>query len=56
MRIEIKSDKIQEISGISKSSSKPYLIRKQSGYAYVVDEAGQPQPYPESITRYMPGT
>ena len=49
MRIEIKSDKIQEISGISKSSSKPYLIRKQSGYAYVVDEAGQPQPYPESI-------
>ena len=49
MRIEIKSDKVQEISGIAKLSQKPYLIRKQSGYAYVVDEAGQPQPYPESI-------
>ena len=49
MRIEIKSDKVQEISGIGKASGKPFTIRKQSGYAYVVDDNGQPQPYPESI-------
>ena len=49
MLIEIKSFKVTELSGIAKVSQKPYLMRKQSGYAYVLDDNGEAQPYPEAI-------
>ena len=41
MLIEIKSFKVTELSGIAKVSQKPYLMRKQSGYAYVLDDNGE---------------
>lgn len=46
--IEIKSPTIQEITGTAKSG-KPYHIRKQVGWAYTYDQAGQMNPYPERI-------
>lgn len=49
LRIEIKSPVITEINGISKSSGKPYNIKKQIGWAHTFDQQGNPNPYPERI-------
>ncbi|MDD2943643.1 MAG: single-stranded DNA-binding protein [bacterium] len=48
LRVEIKSNLIQEISGTSKAG-KPYHMRKQAGWAYTYDQMGAPNPYPERI-------
>jgi len=48
LRIEIKSNLIQEISGTSKAG-KPYHIRKQAGWAYTYDQMGAPNPFPERM-------
>lgn len=46
--IEIKSPTITEVSGTSKLG-KPYHLRKQTAWAYLMDSQGHPQPYPERI-------
>jgi len=48
LRIEIKSNLVQEISGISKAG-KPYHIRKQAGWAYTYDQMGTLNPFPERM-------
>lgn len=48
LRIEIKSNLIQEISGTSKAG-KPYHIRKQAGWAYTYDPMGALNPFPERM-------
>jgi len=48
LRIEIKSNLVQEISGTSKAG-KPYHMRKQAGWAYTYDSMGALNPFPERI-------
>lgn len=48
IRIEIESPEVREFSGQSKAG-KPYTLRVQSGYAFVVGRDGKPQRYPERI-------
>jgi hypothetical protein len=48
LRIEIKSNLIQEISGTSKAG-KPYHMRKQAAWAYTYDQMGALNPFPERI-------
>jgi hypothetical protein len=48
LRIEVKSNLFQQISGTSKAG-KPYSMRKQAAYAYTYDQMGTPNPYPERI-------
>jgi len=45
IKIEVSSTTVEEKSGMSKNN-KPYLIREQVGYAYVLDENGNPDKYP----------
>lgn len=49
LRVEIKSALINEISGISQKTGKPYNMKKQSGWAYTYDQQGNLNPYPERI-------
>lgn len=48
LRIEIKSNLITDINGVSKAG-KPYHMRKQVGWAYTYDQQGVLNPYPERI-------
>lgn len=48
IKIEIKSLKVDEVSGTSKAG-KPYHIRKQTGWAQTYDNSGSQNPYPEKI-------
>jgi hypothetical protein len=48
IRIEVKSLKVDEVSGTSKAG-KPYHIRKQTGWAHTYDASGTQNPYPEKI-------
>lgn len=48
IKIEIKSLKVEEVSGTSKAG-KPYRIRKQTGWAHTYDASGSQNPYPEKI-------
>lgn len=48
LRIEVKSNLVQEISGTSKAG-KPYHIRKQAAWAYTYDQMGALNPFPERI-------
>ncbi len=48
LRIEIKSNLVQEISGTSKAG-KPYHMRKQAGWAYTYDSMGALNPFPDRI-------
>jgi hypothetical protein len=49
LKIEIASPAITTKSGIAAKSGKPYTIREQEAFAYVVDRNGQPQKYPSKI-------
>lgn len=48
LRVEIKSNLVQEISGTSKAG-KPYHMRKQAAWAYTFDQMGALNPFPERI-------
>lgn len=48
MQIEIASSVVNERSGTK--DGKNWNMRTQTGYAFIPDEAGKPQAYPESIT------
>lgn len=45
IKIEVSSTTVEEKSGMGKNG-KPYLIREQVGYAFVLDEHGNPDKYP----------
>lgn len=48
MQVEITSDVVNERSG--NKNGKDWSIRTQTGYAFIPDDSGRAQPYPESIT------
>lgn len=41
IKIEIKSDKVEAFSGISKKTGKPFSMNNQTGYANLVDANGE---------------
>lgn len=49
IKIEVKSTEIESFSGTSKSTGKPFTIRNQMAYAFLLDKAGNARPYPELI-------
>jgi hypothetical protein len=49
IRIEIKSTEIFPFSGISQKTGKPFSIRNQEAYAFIVDSHGNSRPYPDMI-------
>jgi hypothetical protein len=49
IKIEISSASVDVKSGVSARTGKPYSIREQQGFAYIVDRDGNPQRYPEKI-------
>lgn len=48
MQVEITSAVVNERSG--NKNGKDWNIRTQTGYAFIPDQNGCPQPYPQSIT------
>lgn len=49
IKIEVASAEVFTKSGIAAKSGKPYTIREQEAFAYVVDRNGNPQKYPAKI-------
>lgn len=49
IKIEIDSLEVREQSGVSKTTGKPYHLRFQSGYAFVIGPGGKPFKYPEGF-------
>jgi hypothetical protein len=49
IRIEIESDKVHEKAGTSKAG-RPYSIREQDAYAWLIDRNGNSERFPTKIT------
>lgn len=49
IKIEIASTDVGVKSGVAVKTGKPYSIREQQAFAYVLDRDGQPQKYPQAI-------
>lgn len=49
IKIEIDSQEIRELKGTSTKSNKPYHLRIQNGYAFIVGPDGKPNKYPEKF-------
>jgi hypothetical protein len=49
IRLEIDSQDLNEIKGVSAKNGKPYHLRLQSGYAHVVGPDGKASKYPEKF-------
>lgn len=49
IKFEIESQDLRELKGISAKTSKPYHIRIQEAYAFIVDSNGKPAKYPEKF-------
>lgn len=55
IKIEIDSQTLREIKGVSPKTSKPYHLRIQSGYAFIVGPDGKPAKYPEKFELMLDG-
>lgn len=49
IKIEIDSQEVRELKGLSAKSNKPYHLRIQHGYAFIVGPDGKPNKYPEKF-------
>lgn len=49
IRIEIKTEHVNERSGISPRTLRPYTMREQIGWAYLIAEDGSNDPYPTKV-------
>lgn len=49
LKINITTTAIQTKSGISSKTGKPYEIREQPAWIYLVDEDGKQQPHPVTM-------
>lgn len=49
IKVTVAQSTVKELSGVGKTSGKPYAMRIQSGYAHTVDKDGNVPPYPEKI-------
>lgn len=46
IKIEVKTEHVNEKSGITATTQKPYKIREQTVWAYLVSKDGSEKPYP----------
>ena len=49
IKVTIAQTTVDEFKGNSKTTGRPFHLRKQSGYAHTVDKDGNPPPYPEKF-------
>ena len=49
IKVEIDSQDLREIKGVSPKTNKPYHLRIQSGYIFIVGADGKPGKYPEKF-------
>lgn len=49
LKIEIDTAEVREFQGTSAKTNKPYHLRIQSGYAFIVGPDGKPAKYPEKF-------
>lgn len=49
LKIEIDTAAVRELKGTSKTTGKPYHLRIQQAYAFIVDDKGNPAKYPEKF-------
>lgn len=49
IKIEIDSQELREFKGVSAKNNKPFHLRIQSGYAFIVGPDGKPNKYPEKF-------
>jgi len=49
IKITVAQTAVRELSGVAKTSGKPYSMRIQSAYAFTVDKDGNPVPFPEKF-------
>lgn len=49
IRIQITSPEIREMKGVGKTSGKPYHMRFQTGYAFIVDKDGVVGDFPDKF-------
>lgn len=50
IEIEVRTDEVRTVTGVSKRTGQPYTIRDQEGYAFTCDKDGKPKPYPERVS------
>lgn len=49
IKVTVAQTTVREMSGIGKTSGKPYSLRFQTAYAHTQDKDGNSPPYPEKI-------
>jgi hypothetical protein len=49
IKIEVKSEFVHVKQGTSTRTNRPYEIREQEAYAFVLDRDGNAQPYPQKV-------
>jgi len=49
IKVTVAQSTVRELSGVGKTSGKPYSMRFQTAYAHTVDKEGNTPPYPEKI-------
>ncbi len=49
-KVNVSSVAIHTRNGISPRTGKPYSMREQTGWIYLVDQEGKPNPHPTQIT------
>ena len=49
IKIEIDNPTVREMQGMSAKTNKPYHLRIQEGYAFIVGPDGKPNKYPEKF-------
>lgn len=49
IRIEIETPDVRVMEGVSAKTNKPYNLRIQTGYAFIIGPDGKPAKYPEKF-------
>lgn len=49
IRIEIETAEVMTKSGVAAATGKPYTIREQNAWAYLVGQDGKPNKHPEAM-------
>lgn len=49
IKVTVAQSTVREMSGVGKTSGKPYHLRFQTAYVHTVDKDGNTPPYPEKI-------
>jgi hypothetical protein len=53
IKIEIETDEVRKLEGVSAKTNKAYSLRIQFGYAFIVGPDGKPNKYPEKFEFFL---